>query len=249
MGPHFVHAMQPWSFTDAQGRVHIGRDLGWREALRWQPRFAFAGNDPAAQEEVISRLIRRVFPAKPRYWVTVPRKRALWLGLPLLAAAVALLVTHHALAALAPALVMILALGPGRARSVDAVSPIAGAATDGAHRPAFYAGGAEPAAPVDPNDLLEQQLRAAQAVAGPVEHRGLSYATMIANVQHAFPGAPQQWDSTDGTMPMRVVCAYFGMLPVVEARDRVSQVRALAIARPVDDSQSMASEDAALANG
>ena len=54
----------------------------------------------------------------------------------------------------------------------------------------------------------------------------MTLAGMIFQVQAHFPGAPQQWDSTDGSMPFRLLMAYFAGLSAKLALERINSANA-----------------------
>lgn len=109
----FHQANDAWTFTDLAGRVHAARPMGHARALHWLSVFQWAGNDAWKVERTVSRFTADLFPARPRYWFTVQRRR--WkLALPVLLLGLGWGVLHHPIVAAAFATLGVLGMiGPG----------------------------------------------------------------------------------------------------------------------------------------
>lgn len=72
----FAAAHEPWAFTDAQGRTWTpAQELSALEAVRWATRYEGV-REAADWWTVTSRLVRRLFPFRVRYWWTGDPYRA-----------------------------------------------------------------------------------------------------------------------------------------------------------------------------
>lgn len=71
----FSAAVRPWAFTDAHGRAHEAKALGFESALSWVDIFEWSGNDPWRMQHTVNRFVRALYPPKWRYWCTFRSRR------------------------------------------------------------------------------------------------------------------------------------------------------------------------------